>query len=420
MTDADGDDWGDANPSSPEAVPGSDCDDSSATTFPGSAPNDSLEGCYKDDDDDDWGDSNPPPGVQPGTDCNDNAPEVWSNCADCMPNELVCVDKDLQICNETGTGAEVVHCEYGCDDEGLACWPELTVDAGASVCIDQGATHQLQAIAMGGDGNYTYAWTPVETLDDPQIANPTAAPNSVTTYTVDVTDGEGNVASDNVTVYVKNQTLELSPDVCTTHDYPFAPGDPTTNWSWNENTKTLCQTVNGRSAVLFCGWDLDNATITGNFAVNTVSDDDWLGFVWGVQDLDHFYIFTWKQAAQQWDDCGGNVPGGMQVKVVNVEDPENNPLTCEDLHAPFDTPNSKLLASVDEFSTLGWADLTEYQFELTHKADGEMTIVIRTLANLIVVAEHTFQDTTYPKGKFGMYTKSQQQACFSNFKASCI
>jgi hypothetical protein len=48
-----------------------DCDDSSSTTFPGAAPNNSPTACMKDTDNDNWGSSNPPAGVTAGTDCDD-------------------------------------------------------------------------------------------------------------------------------------------------------------------------------------------------------------------------------------------------------------------------------------------------------------------------------------------------------------
>jgi hypothetical protein len=54
----------------------SDCDDTSNTTFPGAAPNDSPAACMKDDDADDWGDDNPPVGVISGTDCDDADPII--------------------------------------------------------------------------------------------------------------------------------------------------------------------------------------------------------------------------------------------------------------------------------------------------------------------------------------------------------
>jgi len=419
--DDDGDGWGDSMPDDPDTTPGGDCEDSDPNTFPGAAPNDSAEACMTDADGDDWGDFDPNPGVDAGTDCADDDVNVHVDCVDCTPDEVKCVDKDLVTCNAQGNAQMVENCAAGCDDVGLKCWDPLMVDAGDSVCADPNMPVQLNAMTSGGDGMYNWNWTPAMGLNNAMIQNPTAMPAGPTTYTVDVTDGEGNMASDNVTVYLKNQTLALDPNICTTYDFTgTGETDPNTMWVWNNNTKELCQTINGKGSALFCGWELNNAKITGTFSVKTADDDDWTGFMWGIQDTDHFYIFTWKQAAQNFANCGGMVPVGMQVKVVNVADPMAMPQTCADRHQPADTPNSKLLVPVDQFYAMGWQDNTEYLFEITHKSDGEITIVIRVKANMQVVAMKTFNDTTYLSGKFGMYTKSQISACFSNFTADCL
>src|SRR5690606_20729566 len=105
-----------------------------------------------------------------------------------------------------------------------------------SVCIDLGSSTQLGAVAMGGDGNYAYNWTPADTLDNAAVADPMATPVGPTTYTVNVSDGEGNAASDNVTVYLKNQTLQLDPAICTTYDFPDEADTPT-QWQWNPNAQ---------------------------------------------------------------------------------------------------------------------------------------------------------------------------------------
>ncbi len=418
-SDADMDGYGDDTPTDPDAVPGTDCNDDSGFTFPGSSPNDSPEACMTDEDDDDYGDVNPEPGGVPGTDCDDVDAEVHLNCVMCMAGESSCKDDALHVCNDGGNSEEVTLCEFGCDDDGKKCWDPLEVDAGDSLCVDIGQPAQLNAVTMGGDGMYTYSWSPAMTLDDAAKADPLAMPIGPTTYTVDVSDGEGNMAQDKVSVYLKGQALALDPQICTTYDFPYE-ADLATKWVWNENAKELCQTVNGKGSALFCGWDLDNATITGTFSVKTADDDDWTGFMWGLQDTSHFYLFTWKQIGQNFNACGGSLPGGMQVKVVDVLDPNKDPLGCADLHQPADTVNSKLLVGVDDFTTAGWKDNTDYVFELTHKAGGEMKIVVKEKANMNVVAEKTFMDTTYPSGKFGMYTKSQISACFSGFTASCI
>jgi len=61
-------------------------------------------------------------------------------------------------------------------------------------CID------LIATIIGGTSPYGFAWSPVAGLDDPNIASPEACPVVTTTYTVTVTDVNGCVATDAVTV----------------------------------------------------------------------------------------------------------------------------------------------------------------------------------------------------------------------------
>lgn len=71
----------------------------------------------------------------------------------------------------------------------------LVVEATADVddCVVEGSSFQLNATVTGGTGNYTYLWTPAETLDNATIANPTATPTITEgemTYTVMVNDGQ--------------------------------------------------------------------------------------------------------------------------------------------------------------------------------------------------------------------------------------
>ncbi len=426
--DVDGDGFGDPLQCLPDMFPGSvpngdDCDDDDPDTFPGAAENESDALCQKDADQDGWGDDTPPPGVEPGTDCADANAELHEDCV-CPPDTAACDGDDLRVCNAEGTLEEVATCEYGCDDIGLKCWDALTVDAGPSVCAAPGLPVQLSTTVSGGDGAYAYMWTPTNTLDDPASQEPQATPTGVTLYTVAVGDGEGNMAADEVSVFVDGEVLSLDPEVCTVHDFPHEfnaqNNDPVAAWQWNEDAKELCETLNAKGSALFCGWTVDNATITGTFGVKTNLDDDWIGFMWGIQDTSHFYIFSWKQLGQFVGFCGNiQVPGGMQVKVVDVQDPMSAPLECIDLLAPQDTANSRLLVAVDDFTTAGYADDVDYTFQLTHRTGGEMTIVVRRADDDSLVAQTTFIDETYARGSFGMYTKSQANSCFSGFTVSC-
>jgi hypothetical protein len=59
--------------------------------------------------------------------------------------------------------------------------------------ICAGESSQLNAMAMGGSGSYSYEWTPTLGLNNPNIANPIANPDETITYTVTVDDGDGTV-----------------------------------------------------------------------------------------------------------------------------------------------------------------------------------------------------------------------------------
>ncbi|MFN6946434.1 MAG: PKD domain-containing protein, partial [Cytophagaceae bacterium] len=74
--------------------------------------------------------------------------------------------------------------------------------------VDHAVIGPDQAICYGtsanlsAGGGVSYSWSPAESLNDPNIANPIATPSSTTEYTVRVTDEIGCVDSANVTINV--------------------------------------------------------------------------------------------------------------------------------------------------------------------------------------------------------------------------
>ena len=70
------------------------------------------------------------------------------------------------------------------------------------ICL--GASVPLTAQGSGGAPPYSFQWTPVEGLTDPNIATPTATPTSSTIYTVTVTDQNGCQGMASVTITVSD------------------------------------------------------------------------------------------------------------------------------------------------------------------------------------------------------------------------
>jgi len=75
--------------------------------------------------------------------------------------------------------------------------PTPTANAGMDTTI-----METESVTLGASGGVSYQWTPSSDLSCTNCANPTASPLVTTTYVVYVTDANGCVSADTVTVFV--------------------------------------------------------------------------------------------------------------------------------------------------------------------------------------------------------------------------
>jgi len=82
--------------------------------------------------------------------------------------------------------------------------PALFADAGADTLMCGSGSYTLGGTspASGGDGPYNLIWTPSTGLSNPTLGNPVANVTATTTYDLQVTDLNGCVTNDQVTVQV--------------------------------------------------------------------------------------------------------------------------------------------------------------------------------------------------------------------------
>lgn len=176
------------------------------------------------------------------------------------------------------------------------------------------------------------------------------------------------------------------------------------NWVKDVANNTVTQIVNADASILLSDFDLSRAQMDGTWRVNTTSDDDFIGFVFGYQNSEHFYLFDWKKGSQS--DAVGFGERGMSVKVVNAD----STLTSRDF---WPTAGNGTRVRTLYHNTVPWQSFIDYQFTLQFQP-GEIKITVRQGA--VVLADITVSDATYTNGLFGFYNYSQAQVKYSGFR----
>lgn len=95
------------------------------------------------------------------------------------------------------------------DTQFVAVLPGLVADAGADIdlCEGDSATIGGSPAVAGGTAPYVYNWTPAAGLSSSTASNPMAFPSITTMYVLTVTDANGCMGSDTMTVFVNSSPI---------------------------------------------------------------------------------------------------------------------------------------------------------------------------------------------------------------------
>ena len=174
------------------------------------------------------------------------------------------------------------------------------------------------------------------------------------------------------------------------------------NWDVSEDGRTVLQTINSDPSIFLSDIDVTGVKVTGNWIVETGNDDDFMGFVFGYQDSQHFYLFDWKQTNQNWK---GTTTRGMTLKVVDSE----NPLPPDGGDLWVTDGKSGTVRTLFH-NDIPWEDFVTYGFELNF-TPGRIEIIVRDFDDVI---EHiVIEDSTYLNGKFGFYNLDSTNKCIA-------
>ena len=183
------------------------------------------------------------------------------------------------------------------------------------------------------------------------------------------------------------------------------------NWEISSDPDSITQQVNANASIYLTNVTLNNERIEGTWQVadtDAGGDDDFIGFVFGYQDKQHFYLFDWKKVDQNYG--GGFAQAGMTVKVVDAD----SRLSIYDL---WNTSGSAGRVRTLFHNTIPWENFTDYRFALDFRP-GQFTITVRREGEILDSV--TLTDSTYQTGEFGFYNYSQGQVNYRGFTRASI
>jgi len=172
---------------------------------------------------------------------------------------------------------------------------------------------------------------------------------------------------------------------------------PTPGGSWNVQGggTSVLQTVNGDPTYFLSDTNYINTQFDGSFGVETTSDDDFIGFVFGYNNSNDFLLFDWKQGNQTWN--GDQALSGYTLSKISGSDVNYWDHTGADI---------AVLAS-NYAGNNGWVDNTTYNFNLDFTTTGIKIGIDGT--NIFDVSG------SFTSGKFGFYNYSQSQVRYTGF-----
>uniref|UniRef100_A0A4W5R3G5 Si:ch211-43f4.1 n=1 Tax=Hucho hucho TaxID=62062 RepID=A0A4W5R3G5_9TELE len=244
-------------------------------------------------------------------------------------------------------------------------------------------------------------------------------------------DGVGNVCENDF----DNDTIIDSIDVCpenaevTLTDFrayqtvvldPEGDAQIDPNWVVLDQGREIVQTMNSDPGLAVGYTAFNGVDFEGTFHVNTITDDDYAGFIFGYQDSSSFYVVMWKQVEQiywQANPFRAVAEPGIQLKAVKSNTGPGENLRNSLWHTGDTSDQVKLLWK--DVRNVGWKDKTSYRWFLQHRPQDGYIRVRFYEGPQIVADTGIIIDTTMRGGRLGVFCFSQENIIWANLRYRC-
>lgn len=192
------------------------------------------------------------------------------------------------------------------------------------------------------------------------------------------------------------------------------------NWIVLNQGMEIVQTMNSDPGLAVGYTAFNGVDFEGTFHVNTVTDDDYAGFIFGYQDSSSFYVVMWKQTEQtywQATPFRAVAEPGIQLKAVKSKTGPGEHLRNSLWHTGDTNDQVRLLWK--DPRNVGWKDKVSYRWFLQHRPqDGYIRTRFYEGSELVADSGVTV-DTTMRGGRLGVFCFSQENIIWSNLKYRC-
>ncbi|KAF3695867.1 Thrombospondin-4-B [Channa argus] len=228
---------------------------------------------------------------------------------------------------------------------------------------------------------------------------------------IDVIDHCPENAEVTLTDFRAYQTIVLDPE-------GESQIDP--NWVVLNQGMEIVQTMNSDPGLAVGYKAFSGVDFEGTFHVNTMTDDDYTGFIFGYQDSSSFYVVMWKQTEQTYWQASpfrAVAEPGIQLKVVKSKTGPGEYLRNSLWHTG-DTPDQVRLLWKDP-RNVGWKDKVSYRWFLQHRPQVGYIRARFFEGSDLVADTGVIIDTSMRGGRLGVFCFSQENIIWSNLKYRC-